>query len=143
MQKREQLEGWKKTVTILRQLLSGEDVPVWKPDFENTLYRSEMANPWFTRAQVITALEGICRILAEASLEKWMHSYPSNDREAVDVGIIMAGNIPLAGFHDFLSVLASGNRVVAKLSSSDQYLLPFIARIFFSFIPELESRFTV
>ena len=40
----------------------------------------------------------------------------------------MAGNIPLVGFHDFLSVLMSGNHIIAKLSSSDKYFLPLIAK---------------
>ena len=40
----------------------------------------------------------------------------------------MAGNIPLVGFHDFLSVLISGHEVIAKLSSNDKHLLPFIAK---------------
>ncbi len=143
MQKREQLEAWKKTVAVLRQLLAGDGDQLWKEDFESTLYRSEMANPWFTRIQVTTVLEGICTMLEESPLEKWMFAYPVNTNAPQNVGIIMAGNIPLAGFHDFLSVLSSGNKVIAKLSSSDQYLLPFIARIFFSFIPGLETRFEV
>ncbi|MDQ3051109.1 MAG: acyl-CoA reductase [Bacteroidota bacterium] len=143
MQKREQLAAWKQTVEVIQQLLANQRDQQWMEDFENTLYRSEMANPWFTNVQLKTALEGICRLLEEATLEKWMLSYPNNTHSPLNVGIIMAGNIPLAGFHDFLSVLSSGNKVIAKLSASDQYLLPFVARIFFSFIPKMESRFEV
>ena len=41
----------------------------------------------------------------------------------------MAGNIPLAGFHDFLSVLISGNRIIAKTSSKDPDLIVTITAI--------------
>jgi hypothetical protein len=54
----------------------------------------------------------------------------------------MAGNIPLVGFHDFLCVLASGNKVICKLSSEDNKLLPILSKILVHFLPELESRIT-
>ena len=40
-----------------------------------------------------------------------------------NVGLVMAGNIPLVGFHDFLCVLVSGHRQTIKLSSKDDVLL--------------------
>jgi hypothetical protein len=40
------------------------------------------------------------------------------------IALILAGNIPLVGFHDFLSVLISGHSVLIKTSSNDQHLLP-------------------
>ena len=52
----------------------------------------------------------------------------------------MAGNIPLVGFHDFLSVLISGNKLLAKLSSDDKYLLPALAKFLLVFEPALENR---
>jgi len=143
MQKKEQLTAWKQTVNVLEQLLDGTPGQPWQEDFEKTLHQSEMSNPWFTRQEVTIALRGICQMLDEKSLEKWMLSYPANTQQPLKVGIIMAGNIPLAGFHDFISVLSSGNKVMAKLSSSDQYLLPFISRIFFSFMPSLTPMFEV
>lgn len=41
----------------------------------------------------------------------------------------MAGNIPMAGFHDMLCVILSGHHLHAKLSSSDNLLLPFITEV--------------
>ena len=49
----------------------------------------------------------------------------------------MAGNIPLVGFHDFLSVLISGNKVLAKLSSNDKVFLPLIAK----YLERVEFKF--
>ena len=56
------------------------------------------------------------------------------------IAVIMAGNIPLVGFHDFLSVLISGNKLLAKLSSDDKYLLPALAKFLLVFEPALENR---
>src|SRR5690606_12182167 len=55
------------------------------------------------------------------------------------VAIILAGNIPLVGFHDFLSVLLTGNKVLAKLSSNDRVLLPYLAEILISFEGEFNG----
>ncbi len=143
MQKREQLNAWNQTVEVISQLVAGQTAQPWHEEFEKVLHNSEMANPWFTRSQVLTSLTGICQLLEPAALEQWMFRYPENKNEPLAVGVIMAGNIPLAGFHDFLCILTSGNKVVAKLSGSDQFLLPFVAKIFFSFIPSLRPMLEV
>jgi hypothetical protein len=56
------------------------------------------------------------------------------------IGLIMAGNIPLVGFHDFICVLISGHKAVCKLSSDDKTLLPALAEILIQFTPELKSN---
>jgi hypothetical protein len=58
------------------------------------------------------------------------------------VGLVLAGNIPLVGFHDFISVLLSGHKVAVKTSSNDQHLLPFLAKYMISVQPELEKYIT-
>src|SRR5688572_24913650 len=136
-----QLEAWDQTSKVIKNLVSGESESQWNDQFRDTLRRTEISNPWFTHSQVITSLQGICNLLESTSLENWMHSYPVNKNEPLKIGVIMAGNIPLAGFHDFLSVISSGNILLAKLSTSDQYLLPFIADIFFSYYPSAKSLF--
>jgi hypothetical protein len=59
--------------------------------------------------------------LDRKKLEKWIAKYniPSETPAPKNVGIVMAGNIPLAGFHDFLSVFISGHRQAVKPSSKD------------------------
>ena len=52
----------------------------------------------------------------------------------------MAGNIPLVGFHDFLCVLLSGNNVLAKLSSNDKVLLPYLSNYLIQQEPSLAAR---
>jgi hypothetical protein len=64
-------------------------------------------------------------------LTRWINPYDS-DIQLVNpkrIAVIMAGNIPLVGFHDFLSVLLSGHYFIGKLSSEDKILLPAIAKV--------------
>ena len=83
-------------------------------------------NPWFTEANLDYALSEISKSLSKANLEKWVSMYP-NIKDVIEpkrVGVITAGNIPLVGFHDFLSILISGHKFVGKLSSKNDKLLP-------------------
>ncbi len=106
-----------------------------------------LKNPWFTPENVRAALNAIAIELTEANLKKWTSAYPLPEIETnpVTVGVIMAGNIPLVGFHDFLSVLISGNKVLAKTSSKDSELIVYISSILCEIKPEFRSliEFTV
>jgi len=84
-------------------------------------------NAWFTPESVLQAVTAIGKMLNEVDLETWLSKYPSNN-EAPDkkVGLILAGNIPLVGFHDVLCVLASGNHALIKASSQDARLVKVI-----------------
>src|SRR5690606_5446286 len=62
------------------------------------------------------------------------------EKPSKTVGIVMAGNIPLVGFHDFISVLVSGNNVLVKQSSNDQRLLPIIAEYLIAVEPLFKER---
>ena len=59
------------------------------------------------------------------------------------VGIVMAGNIPLAGFHDFLTVLITGQSLTAKTSSKDPDLIRFISNVLCDINPEFNNRITL
>jgi hypothetical protein len=85
-------------------------------------------NPWFTPENVRRAITAIAEELTEENLTKWTNSYPrlSEKTNPSKIGVIMAGNIPLVGFHDFLSVLITGNRIIAKTSSKDSDLITFL-----------------
>ncbi len=86
------------------------------------IYRAEANNPWFTAENVKYALEGIIEIIEPKALEKFFSAYKISGSPQ-KIGVIMAGNIPAVGFHDFLCVLLSGNNVYAKLSADDNVLL--------------------
>lgn len=141
MSRTEQIDAWAKVGKELEALSSGSGNSSFQDAFNKTLIRAEQSNAWFTPDSVKTALSGISKMLGPLVLEKWLGSYPEKQLIAPKkVGIIMAGNIPLAGFHDFLCVLLSGHTAVVKQSSSDRFLLPFIAEILFHFAPNLKVQ---
>lgn len=84
-------------------------------------------NSWFTEKNVSIALEGVIRYLDEDKLEAWTNDLPANPVSPKKVGVVMAGNIPLVGFHDMLAVLISGHKLLAKPSSKDAFLIKYVA----------------
>ncbi|WP_250630580.1 acyl-CoA reductase [Rhodoflexus caldus] len=97
-------------------------------------------NSWFIASHVRQALDGIAHMLAPDALRQWLAAYDLPVAQPKTIGVIMAGNIPLAGFHDFLCVLLSGHRLAAKMSSQDNFLLPQLAEMLFEMAPELRER---
>lgn len=93
--------------------------------FSHLIETLRHSNPWFTPDNVRRAVSAIGDILTEEKFEKWLSAYPElhNESPPATVGVVMAGNIPLAGFHDLLCVLITGNRLQAKLSSKDEPLI--------------------
>lgn len=94
-------------------------------------------NGWFTKENILFSLNQWSLALEEKKLENWISNYSIDEEKNLTVAIIMAGNIPLVGFHDFLCVLLSGNKVLIKQSSNDNQLLPVITQ----HIAELEPHF--
>jgi hypothetical protein len=89
--------------------------------------RSFQHNPWFIPDFIDLAIRQITdQFLQRSLLEKWAAAYDFSDenKKPKNVGVVMAGNIPLVGFHDFLSCFLSGHRQFIKLSSKDSWLFP-------------------
>lgn len=110
---------------------------------EEAISRSESENPWFTRTNQLCALKSIGRQLSGEKLTNWLIPYREaleRKRQPVRVGLVMAGNIPLVGFHDFLCVLMSGNIARIKLSGDDRRLLPALASILSHADPRWENQ---
>ncbi len=93
--------------------------------------KQNLKNPWFTPANVTNAVRAIADELTAENLERWTSSYPALNitTSPIKVGVIMAGNIPLVGFHDFVSVLISGNKIIGKTSSKDDELIIYISNL--------------
>lgn len=97
--------------------------------FKHQMKLAQENNTWFTKENILFSLESWSNALTKENLSTWI----SNEKLASvntekKVAIVMAGNIPLVGFHDFLSVLISGHAVLVKQSSNDKHLLPFLAK---------------
>jgi len=100
-------------------------------DSEKLIAASQQAyekNRWFTQEFVDLALKNISwRFLNRYKLENWVTYYNLHEpTKAKTVGVVMAGNIPLVGFHDFLSVFISGHRQIIKPSEKDNVLITHI-----------------
>ena len=96
-------------------------------------------NGWFTEENIHLAFKSWTEALTEEKLNQWIAKYSFSETSPKTVALIMAGNIPLVGFHDFLSVLISGNKVLVKLSSNDKQLLPFLASYLIAIAPEFKD----
>ncbi len=107
--------------------------------FLDLIQLSQSHNGWYTPEQVYFAIESWSEALTEENLNQWLSSYTFDTSTQKSVGLILAGNIPLVGFHDFLSVLISGHQVLVKTSSNDQHLLPFLAKYLIAAAPILEN----
>lgn len=105
-------------------------------EFEDLIQLSQSHNGWYTPENVYFSIQSWANALTEENLEQWFSMYNFNDLKSKNIALILAGNIPLVGFHDFLSVLISGNNVLVKTSSNDQFLLPFIAKYIIAVEPE-------
>ena len=111
----------------------------WFIKFDEILVLAGHHNGWFTPDNILFSLESWARLLRQEHLESWLSTYDLNGNRTRTVALIMAGNIPLVGFHDFLCTLITGNRALIKLSSNDKVLLPFVAQYLTEVEPVLKD----
>lgn len=105
---------------------------------------TEIKNPWFTEKNVSRALNNISeRFLQRDLLEEWTNSYPVSDVQHKSIGLILAGNIPLVGFHDILCVFISGHSALVKLSDKDNVLLPWLLEELGKKYPAVKDRIKI
>nr|WP_294945028.1 acyl-CoA reductase [uncultured Mucilaginibacter sp.] len=83
-------------------------------------------NAWFTPESVLEAVKANGEMLDRANLSKWLSTYNITEGKNKKIGLVLAGNIPLVGFHDVLCVLVSGNHALIKASSQDARLIKYV-----------------
>jgi hypothetical protein len=96
--------------------------------FKHQIKLAQEHNSWFTKESILFSLENWSKSLTKKNLTAFMEPHYAPVTAQKEIAIVMAGNIPMVGFHDFLSVLLSGHSVLVKQSSSDKQLLPFLAK---------------
>ena len=106
-------------------------------EFDEKINRAIHYNGWFNRINIVFSLQQWSNAFTSHNLKLWLDEYDLSQSGGKTVGIVMAGNIPLVGFHDFISVLVSGHKVLVKQSTNDQQLLPVIA----AYLMHLDSRY--
>lgn len=115
-----------------------------REELESLAWRVQNANNWFTIESVTIALKNIGRMLQAQALEQWLSQYPVNEKFInKKVGVVMAGNIPAVGFHDWLSVVVSGNEAHLKLSTLDTVLMRWLVDKLATLSPNIASRTTI
>jgi hypothetical protein len=112
-------------------------------EFGQIMLKIRSENPWFTQGSVELSLEGVRRYLDPEKMRKWVAGYRLAPVHPKQIAVVMAGNIPLAGFHDFLTVLISGHNILIKLSSKDSVLPTFIANKLIEIEPRFGPRITL
>ena len=105
--------------------------------FNDIFDKAEQQNSWFTRANVIFAFKSWSEALSKNNVQQWLSQYQlPQTTSPKKILIIMAGNLPLVGFHDLLCVLVAGHKAIVKLSSDDRVLLPYLITQIRTFAPE-------
>ncbi|PQJ23348.1 acyl-CoA reductase [Tenacibaculum sp. SG-28] len=110
--------------------------------FKHQIKIAEESNSWFTKNNILFALQNWSQALTEQNINQWIQGANIGKNKRKKIAIIMAGNIPLVGFHDFISVLMAGHAVVVKQSSNDKHLLPFLAKYLEYVLPEWKGQIT-
>lgn len=88
-------------------------------------------NPWFVPEFIEIAADNIVsQFLQHDKLEAWAKQYelPQENEDPKTVGLVMAGNIPMVGFHDMLCIFISGHYQVIKLSGKDDVLIKHLVK---------------
>jgi hypothetical protein len=117
---------------------SGVDTAIFYEKMIQTLQDAHHQNTWFTYDNLAFSCKSWSEALTQENLTNWVSNYTISEVDTPKtIAIVMAGNIPLVGFHDFLSVLLCGHKLQAKLSSNDKKLLPFLA----SYLCTVEPKF--
>ncbi len=111
-----------------------------RSDRDGLALGAKSENAWFTDESILRAVSGVAFMLEPESLKKWLGAYAIVNTHPKKVGVAMAGNIPLVGFHDLLCIVLSGHIAVVKLSSQDRYLMQQIIQWLYEIDPRLRER---
>lgn len=109
-------------------------------EWQNQKDIAQSQNRWFEPVFINQSLNQWLNSLQPSKVEEWFKRYQLSVENPKTVGIIMAGNLPLVGFHDLLSVLVSGHNTKVKLSSEDTVLMKYWFGLAAQKLPELANR---
>ncbi|HLX93391.1 MAG TPA: hypothetical protein VKR32_17020 [Puia sp.] len=129
-------------IDLLSEL--GNHLRSGSPEWQESKRKACLQNSWFTPKFINLAVTNICaEFLDHRKLELWASRYNlGNELSEKTIGLVMPGNIPLVGFHDFVSVFISGHRLLAKPSAKDETLIRYIRDWIASKYKAMASRLT-
>lgn len=134
--------------TLLKEFLKRKDQTSIEADTTGNAFQvlndsvrmAHQKNAWFTESNIKYSFSQWSQLLTFNNLIEWTNNYNFESQTPKKVAIIMAGNIPLVGFHDFLSVLICGHHVIVKQSSNDDVLLNTLCQLVFEIEPRFSER---
>ena len=125
-------------VRLGEHILAGDEM------LEAWMSRTYHNNKWFTLENQKDSAHAIAtRFLNRANLEKWTAGYTLEPKRSKSVGLILAGNIPMVGFHDVLSAFIAGHKTQVKLSDKDPFVLLYLFDLMAKWVPESSDYFKV
>lgn len=111
-------------------------------DLNDAINQTYTNNNWLTPNNYWKSINHWKDSLTLNTIQEFISDYPTVSNPQT-VGIIMAGNIPMVGFHDLLCVLLMGHKAQVKLSSDDPYVINYFIRVLISFNPKLKNRISI
>lgn len=142
MNQQDIIQAFSKLGTFMKSLT---DLDVTNEELDaihEIIKREKHYNGWFTEESIYASFNALAEMLDTQKLEQWAKEYTFTSSPK-RVGVIMAGNIPMVGFHDFLCVLISGHHAVIKMSSDDSRLLPIFLKKLETFDSRITNHFSV
>lgn len=131
------IEGFKKLGQYLREIEAQSSEYALLFD---CIQKAQHRNGWFTQENCLKALRAWGEVLQAEALQEWTSQYNFGATAPKNIGLILAGNIPLVGFHDVLCVLLCGHNATIKLSTTDPLLIPFLYGKLKEISPLFENR---
>ncbi|OFX19757.1 MAG: hypothetical protein A2041_05070 [Bacteroidetes bacterium GWA2_31_9b] len=129
MELAERIKSFERLGTFFRDFSENKNPEtLFSEKLNSIVINDHLYNPWFTEQNIRQAISVIGNSLINNNLNKWISTYPELTviKKPKIVGVITAGNLPLVGFHDLLSILISGNIFLGKLSTKDNRLMQFV-----------------
>ena len=127
-------------ISLLTRL--GDYMQSQEPEWLAVQERASRENGWFIPSFITTAVNSIAsNWLTQKALTTWVESaeIPNQQTKPYNVGLVMAGNIPLVGFHDWLCVFVTGHHAQLKLSSKDNVLISHLINKLLEWAPPLAA----
>ena len=134
---KERIQAFSDLGILFRENSSSQKIKTfqkWDSELNKLLKDSYQHNSWFTENNLKLSLKNWSAELNKKNIENWLENYKIELKSSKTVAIIMAGNVPIVGFHDLMCSLVLGFKCIVKLSSDDKVLIPLIVKF-------IQSRF--
>ena len=123
------------------QDFNNENPSAAQAEFNQKIYLAQSHNAWFDVDNQLFAIDSWAKSLRVDNLNHWLNKYNQPAiKNKKNIGIVTAGNIPMVGFHDILTVILSGNKAQVKLSSHDKILIPYIFDLLIGIEPKFKNQ---